>query len=601
MKKLIVLVCVAILFSACKKDKDTTVTDGELKTESMSDFETLLKNYHEETLKMYPMNATSAGDNRYNDQLPNVLSDEFQQKEKTFYTEYRDKMMGYKDENLSETEQLSKDILIWESNMNLERLEFNEDQTPINQMWTLQLNIGQYASGSSAQPFKTVEDYKNWIKRLDGYMLWMASAQERMMEGMKEGNVLPKSLIKKVLPQLEAMANPNIDEHLFFTPIKNLPDSFTDEEKEELTVLYKNYINDKIVPAYASLHKFMSTDYLKAGRTTSGIASTPKGEAYYNHQIKLYTTTNMTADEIHQLGLQEVARILSEMEKVKNEVGYKGTLVSFFDHVRNKKELMPFKTAQEVIDNFNKIHETMQPQLEKLFDIKPKTSFEVRQTEAFRAASASAEYNPGSLDGTRPGIFYVPIIEAAKYNMFSDESLFLHEAIPGHHYQISLQQENKDLPDFRRTLWYSSYGEGWALYSESLGKELGLYTDPYQYFGTLSAEMHRAIRLVVDTGLHSKGWTREQAIKYSMENEAESEEGITSEIERYMANPGQALSYKIGQLKIRELRAKAEAELGDKFIIGKFHNQVLESGCLPLELLEQKINKWISSTKANAA
>jgi uncharacterized protein (DUF885 family) len=601
MKKIIFLACVALLFSACKKDKETPVTDAEIETEIKSDFETVLDNYHEETLKMYPINATAAGDNRYNDQLPNVLSDEFRQKEKTFYTNYRDKMMGYKDADLSETERLSRDILIWESNMNIDRLGFREDYTPINQMWTLQLGMGQYASGSSAQPFKTVEDYKNWIKRLDGYLEWMASAEERMAEGVKAGKVLPKSLIKKVLPQLEAMTDPNIEEHLFYTPIKNFPDSFSDEEKEELTILYKNYVNDKIIPAYASLHKFMSTDYLKAGRTTSGIASTPEGEAYYNHQIKLYTTTNMTADEIHQLGLKEVARILSEMEKIKNEVGYKGTLVSFFDHVRNKKELMPFKTAQEVIDNFNKIHVTMQPQLEKLFDMKPKTPFEVRQTEAFRAASASAEYNPGSLDGTRPGIFYTPIIDATKYNMFSDESLFLHEAIPGHHYQISLQQENQDLPNFRRTLWYSSYGEGWALYSESLGKELGLYTDPYQYFGMLSAEMHRAIRLVVDTGLHSKGWTREQAIKYSLENEAESEAGITSEIERYMANPGQALSYKVGQLKIRELRAKAEAELGDKFNIGKFHNQVLESGCLPLELLERKIDKWISTTKANAA
>ncbi len=595
MKKLIILVCVAVLFSACKKDKDNTAAESD----TMNDFETALKEYHEETLKMYPLNATSAGDDRYNDQFPNVLTDDFRQKEKTFYTDYKNKMMGFKDEELSETELLSKQILIWECDINLERLEFREDYTPINQMWTPQLSMGQYASGSSAQPFKTVEDYKNWIKRLDGYLNWMATAEERMAEGIKAGNVLPKSLIQKVLPQLEAMTNPNIDEHLFYTPIKNFPDNFTDAEKEELIILYKNYINDRIIPAYASLYQFMSTDYLAAGRATSGIASIPHGEAYYNHQIKLYTTTEMTADEIHQLGLKEVSRILSEMEKVKNEVGYNGTLVSFFDYVRNNKELMPFKSAQEVIDNFNKIHETMQPQLDKLFDMKPKTPFEVRQTEAFRAASASAEYNPGSLDGTRPGIFYVPIVDATKYNVFSDESLFLHEAIPGHHYQISLQQENQDLPDFRKTLWYSAYGEGWALYSESLGKELGLYTNPYQYFGMLSAEMHRAIRLVVDTGLHSKGWTREQAIQYSLENEAESEDGITSEIERYMANPGQALSYKVGQLKIRELRAKAEAELGDKFNIGKFHNQVLESGCLPLELLEKKIDKWISTVKTD--
>ncbi|MGJ8593373.1 MAG: DUF885 domain-containing protein [Aquaticitalea sp.] len=601
MKKLAILVCIAIVFYACKKDKETSITEDSIEIDTMSDYEKDLKNYHEETLKMYPLMATSAGDNRYNDLLPNVLSREFKQQERAFYTNYLTKMKGYNDADLSESERLSKAILTWECNMNLERLEFKEEQTPINQMWTLQLTMGQLASGSSSQPFKTVEDYKNWIKRLDGYLKWMALAEEHMVDGIKAGNVLPKSLIVKILPQLEAMTSQNIEEHLFYTPINNFPESFSDAEQEELIILYKNYINDKIIPAYSSLHSFMSTDYLKAGRTTSGIADIPNGEAYYNHQIKLYTTTNMTADEIHQLGLKEVARILSEMEKVKTEVGYKGTLKSFFNHVRNKKELMPFTTAQEVIDNFNKIHETMQPQLEQLFDLKPKTPFEVRQTEAFRAASASAEYNPGSLDGSRPGIFYTPIVDATKYNMYSDESLFLHEAIPGHHYQISLQQENQDLPDFRKTLWYSSYGEGWALYSESLGKELGLYTDPYQYFGMLGAEMHRAIRLVVDTGLHSKGWTREQAIKYSLENEAESEAGIISEIERYMANPGQALSYKIGQLKILELRAKAESELGEKFNISKFHNQVLESGCIPLELLEQKINKWISTEKNNNA
>jgi uncharacterized protein (DUF885 family) len=282
---------------------------------------------------------------------------------------------------------------------------------------------------------------------------------------------------------------------------------------------------------------------------------------------------------------------------VKEQVGFKGDLMAFFDAVRNNPELMPFTTPEQVIDNFNKIHVKMLPQLEQLFDLKPKTPFEVRRTEAFRENSASAEYNSGSLDGTRPGIFYTPIPDASKYNVVSDESLFLHEAIPGHHYQISLQQENTNLPDFRKTLWYSAYGEGWALYTESLGSELGLYTDPYQYFGMLSAEMHRAIRLVVDTGIHAKGWTREEAIKYSLRNEAESEAGIISEIERYMANPGQALSYKIGQLKIRELRSKAEAELGERFSVARFHNQVLESGCIPLALLETKINNWIASQK----
>jgi uncharacterized protein (DUF885 family) len=415
-----------------------------------------------------------------------------------------------------------------------------------------------------------------------------------MEEGIKAENVLPKSLIKKILPQLASVSEPALDDNLFYSPVKNLPAGFSDADKDRLAKAYGSLITEKIVPAYRDLYDFMDSDYTASSRETSGIQGVPKGDAYYKHQIKLYTTTDMTADEIHQIGLDEVARISSEMEKVKEQVGFKGDLKAFFDHVRNKKELMPYTEPQQVIDHFKAIHEKMKPQVDKLFDKQPETAFEVRRTEAFREASASAEYNPGSLDGTRPGIFYVPIPDVTEYNIYSDEDLFLHEAIPGHHFQISLTQENEALPKFRKTLWYSAYGEGWALYTESLGKALGLYEDPYQYFGMLGAEMHRDVRLVVDTGLHAKGWSREKAIQYSLDNEAESEAGITSEIERYMANPGQALSYKIGQLKILELRAKAEEQLGDDYDIRKFHNQVLETGCVPLALLEEKINGWIS-------
>jgi uncharacterized protein (DUF885 family) len=315
-------------------------------------------------------------------------------------------------------------------------------------------------------------------------------------------------------------------------------------------------------------------------------------------QIKAFTTTEMTADEVFELGQREVKRILGEMEKVKEQVGFEGRLREFFDHVRTRRELMPFRDPEQVIGHFNAIHARMKPRVEKLFDLAPKTAFEVRRTEAFREASASAEYMPGSLDGSRPGIFYVPIPKVEEYNICSDESLFLHEAIPGHHYQIALQREDKTLPEFRRIAWYSAYGEGWALYCESLGKELGLYQDPYQYFGMLSAEMHRAIRLVVDPGLHAKGWTREQAIAFSLEHEAEPEGSVVAEIERYMAWPGQALSYKVGQLKIRELRARAEEELGRDFDIREFHTQVLETGCVPLKVLEGKIARWIESKKA---
>ncbi|WP_323788103.1 DUF885 domain-containing protein [Psychroserpens sp.] len=593
MKKIFALILITICFSACKDDKKIPVTEMTVVTNKA--FEDVLENYYQDGLKLNPLNATSAGDHRYNDQLPNVLSDEYVQQIKDYYQNYKTKLNSFDDTELTKNQQLSKQVLNWECEMSLASFAFNEDLMPINQMWSLQLNIGQLAGGTSSQPFKTMEDYNNWLKRMDGYLEWMNSAEEKMKKGIELGYVLPKSLIVKVLPQLEALTTTNVDEHLFYNPIKNIPDSFSEENKAKVTRAYKSLIKNKIAPAYKKLHAFMSTTYLEAGRTTSGVSDIPNGEAYYNHQIKFFTTTTMTADEIHELGLKEVARILSEMEVVKKQVGFEGDIIAFFDYVRNNKELMPFDDPMSVVHNFNEIHDTMKPQIAKLFDLKPKTAFEVRRTEAFREASASAEYNPGAVDGSRPGIFYTPIPDATTYNVFTDEALFLHEAIPGHHYQISLQQENKDLPNFRKTLWYSSYGEGWALYCESLGKELGLYTDPYQYFGMLSMEMHRAIRLVVDTGIHTKGWSREKAIKYSLKNEAESEASITSEIERYMAMPGQALSYKIGQLKILELRAKAEKELGDKFEIAQFHNQVLESGCIPLALLETKIDNWIAT------
>lgn len=584
MNKIITLLISILVFFSCNFNNEKSLEIAQV-----------FENYYQESLKLYPLQATSQGDLRYNDFLPNDLSDEFRKKEKEFYTFYKSQLNNFPDHTLNENDLLSKKVLLWECDLSLKRLTFNEQYTPINQMWTLQLTIGQYAAGLSAQPFKTIKDYNNWLKRIDDYLIWLETAEERMRQGIKNEIVLPKSLIKKVIPQLKTILNPDLNQNLFFSPARQFPKEFSEKDKSILIEKYTEMVLNKIIPAYKKLSDFMSDQYLDAGRSSSGISAFEDGLDYYNYSIKLYTTTELTADEIHNIGLKEVAKISSEMEKIKTKVGFNGDLKSFFNHVRELDELIPFNEPQEVIDNFNKIHEKMTPQVNKLFGLQPKTPFEVRRTESFREASASAEYNPGSLDGTRPGIFYVPIPNIKEYNYFSDEDLFLHEAIPGHHYQISLQQENTSLPSFRKSLWYSSYGEGWALYSESLGEELGLYDDPYQYFGMLSAEMHRAIRLVVDTGLHTKGWSREKAIQYSLDNEAESEAGITSEIERYMANPGQALSYKIGQLKIRELRSNAEQKLGDKFDIKMFHEKVLESGCIPLQLLEEKINKWVSS------
>ncbi len=589
------MVAVATLLISCKQEKKEAVTTP---VQENTAFNELLKEYNEGKLHLNPINATFAGDNRFNDQFPNTLTDGYQIKNNTFYKNYKSKLVNFKNTDLTESQQMSKAVLDWDCDMALAQNSFKNDVLmPINQMWTINLTMGQLGSGSSAQPFKTVKDYENWLSRLNGFHDWLQAAIKSMKQGIEEGYVLPISLIKKVIPQFKTLAETKTPAHLFYSPIKNFPTDFSEADKKNLTEAYTKMLDAKLIPAFNSMYVFLNTDYLKSGRENSGISVIPNGEAYYKHSIKNYTTTKMTADEIHQLGLSEVARILSEMEKVKEKVGFEGTLKAFFNDVRENKELTPYTTPKQIIDNFNAIHEKMKPQLEKLFGNKPKTAFIVKQTEKFREASASAEYNPGSLDGTRPGVFYTPIPDATKYNVFSDEALFLHEAIPGHHYQISLTQENQDLPDFRKTLWYSAYGEGWALYTENLGKELGLYTDPYQYFGMLGMEMHRAIRLVVDTGMHAKGWSREKAIQYSLDNEAEGEASIISEIERYMANPGQALSYKIGQLKIRELRAKAKKELGDKFDIKEFHNQVLETGCIPLALLENKINKWITAEK----
>ncbi|WP_299547735.1 DUF885 family protein [Seonamhaeicola sp.] len=583
-----------VLLCSCKQ---AVKNDPDAANETSKAFSELLEAYNEERLVLNPTKATEAGDHRYNDQFPNFLSEAYKAKKQAYYTRYKEALTKLDTSALSDTEKMSMAVLNWDCNINIEALTFKKDLMPIDQMWSKNLDFNQLASGTTSQPFKTVSDYKNWLKRVDAYLIWLEAAKKNMREGMKTGYVLPKPLIVKVIPQFESLIGEDVETHLYFAPVKLMPETFTKEDREALREAYTDMVLKKIVPAHKDMVAFLKHDYLPAGRTSSGINATPLGDAYYNHQIKKYTTTSMSADDIHELGLKEVARIRGEMEAVKQQVGFKGDLNAFFDHVRTNKDLMPFTERSQVIAFYDSIHEVMKPQINKLFGKQPKTPFEVRRTEPFREKSAAANYASGSLDGTRPGIFYTPIPDVEAYNIFDKEDLFLHEAIPGHHFQISLAQENEELPDFRKTLWYSAYGEGWALYTEAMGKELGLYKDPYQYFGMLSAEIHRAIRLVVDTGLHAKGWTRKQAIQYSLENEAESEAKIISEIERYMANPGQALSYKIGQLKLIELRETAQSELGEAFDIKEFHNQVLETGCIPLQLLENKIHAWIESNK----
>jgi uncharacterized protein (DUF885 family) len=562
---------------------------------STPDLVKIAADYHEERFQFYPLEATFSGDARYNDQLPNDISEEYRTKLQAFYTKYLDQLRDLDYNSLNENDKITHDALKWECDINTELLNFKSHYLPVNQFWAKHLDIGQLASGSGAQPFGNKKDYDNWLHRVDAFIVWMNQAIENMKIGATEGYVLPTSLTTKIINQMRDLDHGPFEDHLFYMPANAIPESITEQERKNIQDDYENMVINKIIPVFKKMRDYLESEYLPQSRSTSGISAIPDANKYYQTLIRQYTTTNMTADEVFELGKQEVERLQIEMEKVKQQVGYSGDLKSFFDYVRNKKELMPYTDPQQVIDHFNAIHEKMKPHLTNLFDKVPKTRFEVRRTEAFREASGSAEYLQGSKDGSRPGIFYVPIPDVTKYNNYADEDLFLHEAIPGHHYQFSLQQENESLPEFRRTLWYSAYGEGWALYCESLGKELGLYDDPYQYFGMLSAEMHRAIRLVVDVGVHTKSWTREEAIQYSLDHEAEPEASIIAEIERYMAIPGQALSYKIGQLKIMELRKRASEKLGDQFDIKTFHNKVLESGCLPLAILELKIENWISS------
>ena len=587
MKKLTYVLLFVAGISACKQSDS-----------SNQKFASLCEQYYQEGLKLNPLSATLAGDERYNDLLPNDGTAEFKAKYAAFNQRFLDSLSNYDREKLAANDKLSFDYLKDELELNKAGLKYHFEYLPFNQMFALPLTIGQFGSGTGAQPFKTVKNYDDWLKRVSAFSVWADTAIANFKKGMQNGVVLPKALVVKMIPQMQSMVVAKPEQSLFYGPVNLMPKDFSAADKQRITDAYKNVIANIIVPTYKKVGDFLQNEYLPKARTTSGYSAMPGGKEMYTYLVRQQTTTTKTPEEIYQTGLNEVARIKKQMDSIKNLVGFKGDLKAFFDEMKNNPKFMPYKTPKEVLAAFENIHQRMKPNLKKMFENEPKTPFEIRQTEAFRAASASAEYNQGSADGKRPGIFYVPILDATKFNTTSGmESLFLHEAIPGHHYQISLTQENTSLPKFRRFGGHNAYVEGWALYCESLGKELGLYQDPYQHMGALGDEMHRAIRLVVDVAIHTKNMSREEAIKYMMDNEAINEEGATAEIERYMGIPAQALGYKTGAMKIRELRNKYEKELGNKFKIAAFHTEVLKDGSLPLSVFETKMDAWAASQK----
>lgn len=591
MNKLLTLFFI-VLFASCKL---SNTNPGK---EANKELAALFGNYYNERLKLVPLEATAIGDNRYNDLLPVDFSESYRDSLKDFYNRNRIYLSKFDRETLSDQDKLSYDVFSREMSINLASFNFHDNYIPFQQFWGITLSMGQWGSGDGIQPFVTVKDYDNWISRASRFVAWSDSAIVYFKKGIAANYVLPKALVVKMIPQMDAMMAKDDTASLFYTPVRKFPADFSAADKSRLTQRFVDLIHNQLLPSYKKLGDFLRNEYLAKARETSGISSLPNGKNYYQYLIRSQTTTDKTPEEIYQIGLSEVERIGKLQDSVKNTVGFKGDMNAFFEYMKTDKQFMPYKQPSQVLAAFEAIHQRIKPNLDKMFKQVPKTPFEIRQTEAYRAASASAEYNQGSPDGSRPGIFYIPILDATRFNTTTGmESLFLHEAIPGHHYQISLQQEDITLPEFRRFGGNNAYVEGWALYCESLGKELGIYTDPYQYMAALGDEMHRALRLVIDVGLHTKNMSREEAIKYMMAHEAAGEQYATMEIERYMAIPGQALGYKIGALKIKELRNKYQQQMGSKFSLAAFHTNILKDGALPLETLEKKMDTWAAGVK----
>jgi len=567
-------------------------------TSAISPYQGMLGNYYEEYLALFPIEAAVNGENdhRYDGVWPNDIGPEHRARVAAMCDKYLGALAGFERAKLTPTDQLSYDTLKWTLTNRRELGAHFFHLTPVNQFSCPTLTFAQMGSGKGIHPFRSAADFRHFISRARGFSQWADTAITNMKTGAGQGIVQPRALMVKVLSQLEPLMTDDAEKNILFGPLQQLPRDLAPADQQKLAAEYRAAIREIMLPAYRRLHDFIRDEYLPSCRATAGLGSLPGGREAYAYAVRAQTTTDLTPEQIHMIGLGEVARIRAEMEKVRNQVGFTGTLAEFLNFVATAPQFSPFKDDEEVLAGFRAIEARVMAAVPRFFNHVPRTKFEIRSTEKFRAATAAAEYNAGTADGSRAGIFYVPIPRPEMYRTTRMETLFLHEAIPGHHFQLSLTLENTALPMFRRYDANNAYVEGWALYTESMGRELGMYTDPYQYFGHLLADMHRAIRLVVDTGLHAKGWTREQALQYAAENEggAPEDQLLVSEVERYMAFAGQALGYKIGQLKIRELRTLAEKELGAKFDIRAFHDEVLMEGGLPLAVLDAHIKDWVA-------
>jgi uncharacterized protein (DUF885 family) len=563
----------------------------------------LFKASDEAYLKRNPVQALFRGDLRYADRLGDNITDEYYAAEKAAAESDLAALHSIPRDQLDATDQLAYDTFEYTTEDTLRGYQpdiLNLTKVrPMNHFYGLHTFYPTFASGKGGAPFNTLEDYENNLKRHKDFVTYIDRAIGRFREGEQAGVVESKLTVRNMIEQLNDQLKMKPEDSPYYGPIKQFPASISKADRARLAVEYRAAITDEIYPVLTRLRDFLKNEYLGNAREGVGLMYMKGGDHLYRYQIQSTTTLPMTPEQIHELGLKEVARITAEMEKVRQEVGFKGDLHEFFDHMRTAKQFQP-KSRASLTQDYYRIGKTVEAKIPTYFSTVPKAQLVIKPYDPFREKfEAGGSYEQGTPDGSRPGTFYFNAYDLPSRSTWGETTLFLHEGEPGHHFQISLAQENEALPAFMRFGGNTAYVEGWALYAETLGYNMGLYKDPYQRFGTLNDEMLRAMRLVVDTGIHSKGWTRDQAIDYMLGHSGMGRTDATAEVERYIAIPSQATAYKIGALTIQRLRDKAKAELGDRFDIREFHAQVLNTGALPLQILEQKIDRWIASKKAS--